>query len=156
MPVHTMIKEATVLPPPPLPAPALVPKAKTVGTQSDYRESEAQTTPWEPMAVIPEELTIKQQHLLEKHHCKERAELSYLRDLKFGDGLPPGMHEVGCAVIDGQTRPVPVHEWLAYSDASLHILGEHLHIGSFTQLRIPLHFCCPSFCLFSLRLSSHS
>eukprot|EP00983_Pelagomonas_calceolata_P024015 755819-Pelagomonas_calceolata.AAC.4 len=90
-----MYKEATVLPPPAPPLPPPEPKAKTVGTQSDYRESEAQTTPWEPMAVMPEVLSAKQQHLLEKHHCLERAELAYLKDLKFGDGLPPGMHEVG-------------------------------------------------------------
>lgn len=94
MPTHSMYKEATVLPPPAPPLPPPEPKAKTVGTQSDYRESEAQTTPWEPMAVMPEVLSAKQQHLLEKHHCLERAELAYLKDLKFGDGLPPGMHEV--------------------------------------------------------------
>ncbi len=28
-------------------------KSKTVGTQSDYRENEAQTVPWEPGYVIP-------------------------------------------------------------------------------------------------------
>ena len=61
MPVHSTFKEAPVVPPPPAPLPPPIPKAKTVGTQSDYRESEAQTTPWEPQAAIPEELTAKQQ-----------------------------------------------------------------------------------------------
>lgn len=95
MPTHSLFKEERVLPPPPPPLPPPIPKARTVGTQSDYRESEAQTTPWQPDVVIPEVLTAKQRHLLEKHHCTERAELMYLKDMKFGDGLPLGMHEVG-------------------------------------------------------------
>lgn len=67
--------------------------SKTVATQSDYRESEAQTTPWDVDYIIPDQPTAKQQHLSALHHC-QGPELLALRDLKLGNGLPVGLREV--------------------------------------------------------------
>jgi hypothetical protein len=92
-PQAAIIKAA---PPPPVITPPVVPpepKTKTIGTQSDYRESEAQTTPWEPEVSLPDQPSIKQAYLSAKHNC-EGPELLQLKDLKFGDGLPPGLQEV--------------------------------------------------------------
>lgn len=66
---------------------------KTVATQSDYRESEAQTTPWDVDYIIPDQPTAKQQYLSAQHHC-QGPELLALRDLKLGNGLPVGLREV--------------------------------------------------------------
>ncbi len=88
-----IIKQAPQEPAPPLPAPIPEPASKTVGTQSDYRESEAQTTPWEPDIVLSANPTAKQQYLSARHNC-EGPELLQLKDLKFGDGLPPGLQEI--------------------------------------------------------------
>ncbi|GFR51855.1 hypothetical protein Agub_g14325, partial [Astrephomene gubernaculifera] len=76
-------------------APAIMsePRSKTIGTQSDYRENEAQTAPWEPGYVIPEHPTAKQQALSRRHHT-EGPEVLQLRDMTFGDGLPAGLQEV--------------------------------------------------------------
>eukprot|EP00201_Polytomella_parva_P022574 CAMPEP_0175045130 /NCGR_PEP_ID=MMETSP0052_2-20121109/4223_1 /TAXON_ID=51329 ORGANISM="Polytomella parva, Strain SAG 63-3" /NCGR_SAMPLE_ID=MMETSP0052_2 /ASSEMBLY_ACC=CAM_ASM_000194 /LENGTH=444 /DNA_ID=CAMNT_0016308569 /DNA_START=41 /DNA_END=1371 /DNA_ORIENTATION=+ len=68
------------------------PASKTVGTQSDYRENEVQTTPWDPNYVIPEIPAAKQRHLSEKHHC-DGPELLHLRAMTFPDRLPPGLQE---------------------------------------------------------------
>ena len=67
--------------------------SRTIATQSDYRESEAQTTPWDVDYVLPDQPTIKQQYLSARHHC-QGPELLALRDLKLGNGLPVGLSEV--------------------------------------------------------------
>ena len=69
------------------------PVSKTVATQSDYRESDSQTTPWDVEYVIPDQATVKQQYLSTRHHC-QGPELLALRDLKVGNGLPVGLAEV--------------------------------------------------------------
>lgn len=66
---------------------------RTIATQSDYRESEAQTTPWDVDYVLPDQPTAKQQYLSARHHC-QGPELLALRDLKLGNGLPVGLSEV--------------------------------------------------------------
>lgn len=38
-------------------------------TQSDYRESEAQTVPWEPEYRLLEHANRQQEALCQKHHC---------------------------------------------------------------------------------------
>lgn len=65
----------------PLRAPAQVaePIAKEMATQSDYRESEAQTVPFTPDFYVKPGTD---------------PELLALASLKFGAGLPAGMHEV--------------------------------------------------------------
>jgi hypothetical protein len=88
-----IIKQAPPLPIPPPPPVFEEPKSKTVGTQSDYRENEAQTTPWEPECVLPINPSEKQKALSVKYHSYG-PELLKLKDLKFGDGLPPGLQEV--------------------------------------------------------------
>lgn len=57
VPENAIVKEAIQYAPPPPPLPPPIPVSKTVGTQSDYRESEAQTTPWEPGFVFPEQVS---------------------------------------------------------------------------------------------------
>ena len=52
----------------------------TIGTQSDYRESEAQTIPYSPDYVLTEE--------------EPNPEVLMLAGLKFGQGLPGGLPEV--------------------------------------------------------------
>lgn len=69
------------------------PGHRTVGTQSTYRESDAQTMPWEPDYVLPETVSAKQRALMEKNHS-DVPEVLYLQHLKFGDGLPAGGTEV--------------------------------------------------------------
>ena len=54
--------------------------AVTVGTQSDYRESEAQTMPYSPDYVLTE--------------AEPNPEVLMLAGLKFGQGLPGGLPEV--------------------------------------------------------------
>ncbi|GIL52182.1 hypothetical protein Vafri_8117, partial [Volvox africanus] len=69
------------------------PRSKTIGTQSDYRENEAQTAPWEPGYILPEQPTIKQQALSKRFHS-DGPEVLHLRDMAFADGLPAGLQEV--------------------------------------------------------------
>ena len=92
-PESVIIKQAPPLPIAPPPPVVDEPKSKTVGTQSDYRENEAQTTPWDPEAVVPAEPSAKQRYLSERNNC-EVPELLTLRDMKFAEGLPPGLQEV--------------------------------------------------------------
>lgn len=66
---------------------------RTVGTQSAFRESEMQTTPWEPDYVLPENPAPKQRALMEKHHS-DVPEILYLQHLHFGEGLPAGAQEI--------------------------------------------------------------
>lgn len=67
------------------------PLSKTVATQSDYRESEAQTLPWSSGYVLTQDAAraAKQAALSAAHHC-EGPELLTLAGLTFGEGLPPG------------------------------------------------------------------
>lgn len=67
--------------------------SRTVGTQSDYRESESQTTPWDVPYTVTDNPSAKQQYLSARHHC-QGPELLMLRDLKLGQGLPVGLAEV--------------------------------------------------------------
>ena len=53
----------------PAPEPEPEPFTRTVETQSDYRESEAQTVPWEPEYRLQEHASRQQQALCQKHHC---------------------------------------------------------------------------------------
>lgn len=69
------------------------PKSKTVATQSDYRESEAQTTPWDPDYVLPTDPSVKQKYLSAKYNCAG-PEVLTLKDMKFADGLPAGLNEI--------------------------------------------------------------
>ena len=69
------------------------PVSRTVATQSDYRESAAQTTPWDVDYVIPDQPSAKQQYLSARYHC-QGPEVLALRDLKLGNGLPVGLAEV--------------------------------------------------------------
>ena len=52
----------------PAPEPEPEPLTRTAETQSDYRESEAQTVPWEPEYRLLEHAK-RQQALCQKHHC---------------------------------------------------------------------------------------
>lgn len=67
--------------------------SRTIGIQTDYRESECQTLPWEPEYVIPEKLSSKQQYRSLRFHC-DGPEVLTLKHLTFGDGLPPGLNEI--------------------------------------------------------------
>lgn len=67
--------------------------SRTVGTQSDYRESEAQTTPWDVPYTVSDTPSVKQQYLSAQYHC-QGPELLTLRDLKVGQGLPVGLAQV--------------------------------------------------------------
>ena len=69
----------------------LAPRSRTLGTQSDYRESEAQTVPYESDFVLPERPSTRQAALNAEHHVDGDApEVLTLRHLRFGDGNPAG------------------------------------------------------------------
>jgi hypothetical protein len=68
-------------------------KSRTVGTQSLYRESEAQTIPYSPDYIVPEVIGEKQRSLMEKYHS-EGPEVLELQKMKFGQGLPVGLTEL--------------------------------------------------------------
>lgn len=74
---------------PPLPEPA----SKTIGTQSDFRENEAQTTAWEPGYVLPVQPTAKQAALSRKYNA-DGPEVLALKDMTFAEGLPAGLQEI--------------------------------------------------------------
>ena len=70
------------------------PRSKTVGTQSLYRESEAQTVPYEPDFVLPDSMSDKQRALTERNATDGGApELLSIRHLTFANGLPAGLAE---------------------------------------------------------------
>jgi len=92
-PAPIIIKAAAQAAQAPAPVAPPEPMSKTIGTQSDYRENEAQTAPWEPPAAIPEAPSAKQAALSAKHHIAG-PELQALHGMTFGDGLPPGLQEV--------------------------------------------------------------
>jgi hypothetical protein len=79
---------------PPSPPPAQEPLVKEAATQSDYRESEAQTLPWSPAYVLPAAGTPGAARL-----AAGGPELLALADLKWGDGLPGGWAWRGVVVI---------------------------------------------------------
>ncbi len=59
------------------------PATKTVGTQSDYRESEAQTLPWSPDYVIPADgARAEKQARIDAAAGREGPELLQLADLQ--------------------------------------------------------------------------
>lgn len=58
------------------------PKSRTVGTQSDYRDSEAQTGPWTPGYILPAAVTARQAALSQRNNC-EGPELLQLADMHF-------------------------------------------------------------------------
>mmetsp|Transcript_38530 Transcript_38530/g.46566 ORF Transcript_38530/g.46566 Transcript_38530/m.46566 type:complete len:908 (-) Transcript_38530:403-3126(-) len=91
-PVATL---APVEPPPP-PVEELPPGTKvTMGTQSDYRESEAQTLPYAPDYVLPDQPSEKQRYLSERNFMPDGVpEVLTLQHFKYTDGLPPGLAEV--------------------------------------------------------------
>eukprot|EP00892_Ulva_mutabilis_P003413 jgi/Ulvmu1/1443/UM011_0173.1 len=66
----------------------------TIGTQSDYREGEAQTDPYSPEFVLPERPSTKQTLLSQLHNSEGVPELSHLLGLAFGLGDRPGMTDV--------------------------------------------------------------
>lgn len=81
----------------PVPDPSGPPVTKTsctVGTQSDYREGEAQTDPYSPDFVLPERPSTKQTLLSQLHNSEGVPELSHLQGLHFGMGDRPGMADV--------------------------------------------------------------
>lgn len=84
-PLHLTQQQQPVPEPPAQPEPAI----KDAYTQSDYRESEAQTLPWSPDWVLPRDPAVlaKQAVLSAKFNC-QGPEVLQLADLKFGDGLP--------------------------------------------------------------------
>lgn len=70
--------------------PPAEPPVKEAATQSDYRESEAQTLPWTPGYVLPVQggaRSAKQATISARQHCTG-PEVLLLADLKWGDGLP--------------------------------------------------------------------
>lgn len=68
-------------------------RSRTIGIQTDYRESEAQTIPWDPDYSLPENPWDKQRYRSSRFHCAG-PELLELRHLKFGTGLPAGLNEI--------------------------------------------------------------
>ncbi|GMH37824.1 hypothetical protein BSKO_05697 [Bryopsis sp. KO-2023] len=70
-----------------------IPKSRTIGIQSDYRESEAQTLPWDPEFRLPSRPSAKQEYRSSRFHC-DGPEIAQLKHLTFGDGLPPGLNEI--------------------------------------------------------------
>jgi hypothetical protein len=63
------------------------------GTQSDYRESEAQTLPYAPDYVIPAP-SDKQAYLNAKNNTDGNPEVLTIEHLSFANGLPVGLSEV--------------------------------------------------------------
>ncbi|QDZ25465.1 MAATS1-like protein [Chloropicon primus] len=72
--------------------------SRTFGTQSDYREMETQTQPYEPDYVLPKDMSLKQQKLDDKFHLNGMPEVLTLKDFKYGTDeklqLPVGLYEV--------------------------------------------------------------
>eukprot|EP00882_Tetradesmus_deserticola_P031791 GHRQ01035962.1.p1 GENE.GHRQ01035962.1~~GHRQ01035962.1.p1 ORF type:complete len:228 (-),score=44.11 GHRQ01035962.1:72-755(-) len=109
-PLHLTQQQQPVPEPPGLPEPAI----KDAYTQSDYRESEAQTLPWSPDWVLPSNPAVlaKQAALSAKFNC-QGPEVLQVANLMFGDGLP-GEHDMQlvaaaaaatCAGQVSKTRP---------------------------------------------------
>lgn len=69
---------------------------RTVGTQSDYRESDAQTDPYSPDAAeaLPSAMGARQKMLAVRYHCDDVPEIVHLADMHFSVGQRPGAVEV--------------------------------------------------------------
>jgi hypothetical protein len=68
------------------------PRSRTLGTQSDYRESEAQTRPYAPDYVLPSRPSTRQAILNAKHHTEDDLpEVLLVQDTR---GLPLGRSEI--------------------------------------------------------------
>lgn len=70
------------------------PTSCTVGTQSDYREGEAQTDPYSPEHTLPTHPSNKQQLRSIRYVSPGVPEISHLSGLKFKLGERPGVHHV--------------------------------------------------------------
>ena len=70
------------------------PTSCTVGTQSDYREGEAQTDPYSPEYTFPAIPSNKQQLRSARYVSPGVPEISHLSGLKFKLGERPGVHHV--------------------------------------------------------------
>ena len=73
------------------------PKSRTAGTQSDYRESEAQTAPYAPEAFLPTRPSTRQRALNALHHVpgtNGEPEVLTLRDPNYDAGAPLGAADV--------------------------------------------------------------
>ena len=68
--------------------------SRTIGTQSLFRESEAQTDPYSANAAPPAPLTLKERLQATLHHCGDVSELSHLHSLNFALGQKPGVADV--------------------------------------------------------------
>lgn len=66
---------------------------REASTQSDFRESEAQTLPYSPDWTVSEQRSRKQRALEQKHNVRQ-PEVLELQDLEYAHGLPPGQAEV--------------------------------------------------------------
>lgn len=84
---------AAAPPPMPLPMEPSFGPTRDFGTQSDYRENEAQTGPWECPYVLPNPPSLKQQVQSERFHC-DGPEVLQLAAMKFELGALPGGKEV--------------------------------------------------------------
>ena len=72
--------------------PTALPRSRTLGTQSDYRESEAQTRPYAPDYVLPSRPSTRQAILNAKHHTEDDLpEVLLVQDTR---GLPLGRSEI--------------------------------------------------------------
>ncbi|KAK9815791.1 hypothetical protein WJX72_009513 [[Myrmecia] bisecta] len=69
------------------------PASRTVGTQSDYRENETQTTPFAPDYALPDQPSAKQQHLSQRYNCAG-PELLTLQEMSFASGTHVGLAQV--------------------------------------------------------------
>jgi Cilia- and flagella-associated protein 91 len=80
------------------------PASRTVGTQSAFSESEAQTDPYSPDAAPPAATPALKQALHSAlHHCGTASELSTLAGLRFALGQRPNGAEVA-AIMRGRAR----------------------------------------------------
>ena len=75
------------------------PESRTAGTQSDYRESEAQTAPYTPEAFLPARPSTRQRALCAAHHVPGNAGEPEVLTLRNGDlnddaGAPLGAADV--------------------------------------------------------------
>jgi hypothetical protein len=75
-------------------AQALSMAARTIATQSDFRESEAQTDPFSPTAAPATQLSEKQRVQSILHHCGGLPEVMHLETLKFTLSQRPGAADV--------------------------------------------------------------
>ena len=77
--------------------PGSPPKSATAGTQSDYRESEAQTAPYAPEAFLPTRPSTRQRALNALHNVpgtNGEPEVLTLRDPNYDAGAPLGAADV--------------------------------------------------------------